>query len=379
MRPPSRPKLQPATPVAHRAVVALRASAAPVTRFALTLAATALAAALAAGLAACAAPPASEAVARALALEPSRITDTTIARDRKLIADLQERHDKLGRADPARAAGPAYALAKAGCWIDAGRYQYARNDRTAFPEGALDQASRLLFALEHNTSISTETPLVNQAARLREDLWQRAAELKAHAGLRCAAAALACGEVALVQAGDQFSKFGWQQARGHVARAEELLDRAGIEAQRCVAPPAAAAPAVAEPRITRVEKMILEADALFHFDHSAPEHLRAEKKAELDALAAQIVAMKSVEQVRVLGYTDELGGVEYNRRLSLARAETIRAYLVARGVAAAAIRTEGRGEADPIASCENVASRAARVACLAPNRRVEIEVSGVLK
>ena len=164
-----------------------------------------------------------------------------------------------------------------------------------------------------------------------------------------------------------------------MARAQEQLERAGIEAQRCVAPPAAAAPAVAEPQVTRVEKVILEADAWFHFDRSAPEHLRAEKGAELDALAAQIVAMKQVEQVRVLGYTDELGGIEYNLRLSLARAETIRAYLVARGVAAAAIRTEGRGSADPVASCENVASREARIACLAPNRRVEIEVSGVLR
>lgn len=337
MRPATRPNLQPAAPV-------------------MRLVTTLVAAALAAGLTACAAPPASEAVARELALEPSRISDTTIARDRKLIADLQERHDNLGRADPARAALPAYTLAKAGCWIEAGRYQYARNDRTAFPEGALDQA-----------------------ARLREDLWQRAAELKAHAGLRCAAAAVACGEVALVQAGDQFSKFGWQHARGHVARAEELLELAGLEAQRCVAPPAAAAPAVAEPRVTRLERIVLEADAWFHFDRSAPEHMRPEKVAELDALAAQIVAMKRVDRVRVLGYADELGGIEYNLRLSLARAETIRAYLIARGVSAAAIRTEGRGEADPIASCENVASREARIACLAPNRRVEIEVSGVLR
>lgn len=374
MRPASPQKLQPA------ARLAPHASVAPVVRFVATLAV----AALAAGLAACAAPPApaSDVVARELTPEPSRISDTTIARDRKLIADLQERHDKLGRADPARAALPAYALAKAGCWIEAGRYQYARNDRTPFPEGALDQAMRLLSALEHDTGTPTETPLINRATRLREDLWQRATELKAHAGLSCAAAALACGEVALVQAGDQFSKFGWHQARGHVARAEEQIERAGIEAQRCAAPPVAAAPAApaaAAPRVTRVEKIVLEADALFHFDRSAPEHLRAEKKAELDALAAQIVAMKRVDRVRVLGYTDELGGIEYNLRLSLARAETIRAYLIARGVAAEAIRSEGRGEADPVASCENVASREARIACLAPNRRVEIEVSGVLR
>ena len=369
MRPATRPKLQPA------AQVAPRASVAPVARFVATLAV----AALAAWLTACVAPPASDAVARELALEPSRISDTTIARDRKLIADLQERHDNLGRADPARAALPAYALAKAGCWIEAGRYQYARNDRTPFPEGALGQASVLLLALEHNTSIPTETPPINRATRLREDLWQRATELKAHGGLSCAAAQLACGEVALVQAGDQFSKFGWHQARGHVARAEKQIERAGIEAQRCAAPPVAAAPAVAEPQITRAEKIVLEADALFHFDRSAPEHLRAEKKAALDALAAQVVAMKRVDRVRVLGYTDELGGIEYNLRLSLARAETIRAYLIARGVAAEAIRSEGRGEADPIASCEYVASREARIACLAPNRRVEIEVSGVLR
>ena len=193
---------------------------------------------------------------------------------------------------------------------------------------------------------------------------------------------MSSAEVDLVHGDDQYARFGWHAAREHVARAERRIDRAEREASACVvaaapiaAPAAAALASAAEMRVTH--RFVFEADALFHFGGSALANLRPEKNAELDALAAQILRMKTVERVRIVGHTDRIGSADHNLRLSLARAETIAATLAARGVPAAVMSVEGRGAAEAIAGCENRAARALTIACLAPNRRVEIEVLGV--
>ncbi len=356
--------------------------------------------AIAALLGACASPnPAAPRDGRpgSLAPEAARITDITIARDRLVISALAERQAKL--AGEVRTPQRSHALARAGCWIAAGEHQYARNDRSGFPEAALAQAGALLAALESGAPLPA--PALWRAPRLREDLWRRAALVEraaraepaeadiGDAGLACAAESLACAEVDLVHGDDQYARFGWHAAREHVARAEQridraerCIDRAEREASACASaaataatPAAAAFAAPVGAPVTR--KFVLQADALFHFGESALAHLRPEKNAELDALAAQITRLKAIERVRIVGHTDRLGGDDSNRRLSLARASTIAATLAARGVPAAAMSVEGRGAADAIAGCENSAARAHTIACLAPNRRVEIEVLGV--
>jgi OOP family OmpA-OmpF porin len=77
----------------------------------------------------------------------------------------------------------------------------------------------------------------------------------------------------------------------------------------------------------------------------------------------------------VIGYTDRLGGTAYNQTLSERRAATVRDYLVGKGIEADHIDAEGRGEADPVKTCEDT-DRAKLIACLAPNRRVVVEAEG---
>ena len=74
-----------------------------------------------------------------------------------------------------------------------------------------------------------------------------------------------------------------------------------------------------------------------------------------------------LDVVIAVGHTDSVGSEDYNNRLSLARAESVKDYLVSRGVDIKRVRAVGRGESQPIA---DNATRAGR----ALNRRVDIEV-----
>ncbi|MDQ0570352.1 OOP family OmpA-OmpF porin [Variovorax paradoxus] len=133
-------------------------------------------------------------------------------------------------------------------------------------------------------------------------------------------------------------------------------------------PVAAVQPAVVPARTT------LGADGLFRFDGRSLADLLPEGRRKLDALASDIKSStKSVNAIRVTGHTDRLGTATYNQALSLARANTVRDYLVQSGISAQTVQVQGKGESEPKVQCTQT-SRAALIDCLAPNRRVEIEV-----
>lgn len=128
-------------------------------------------------------------------------------------------------------------------------------------------------------------------------------------------------------------------------------------APAAAARPAAAAAAAAPARTT------FAADALFDFDKS---EIKPEGKAGLDALASKIKGV-NLDVAIAVGHTDGVGSDAYNQRLSLARAESVKAYLVSQGIPAARIRTEGKGKSQPVADNATAEGRA-------KNRRVEIDV-----
>ncbi|MCD9028600.1 OmpA family protein [Luteimonas sp. BDR2-5] len=125
-----------------------------------------------------------------------------------------------------------------------------------------------------------------------------------------------------------------------------------------------------EPR-TQVER--LGADGLFAFGKAGIRDIGPEGRAELDALAARLADGRPLEVVHVIGHSDRIGNPQANLRLSNQRAEAVRSYLVERGVPAERITAVGRGDVEPIVTCDDT-PRQALVACLAPNRRVEVRV-----
>ena len=122
-------------------------------------------------------------------------------------------------------------------------------------------------------------------------------------------------------------------------------------------------------------KATLSADTLFAFDQST---LQPAGIAKLDALIASAKSVTAgLESINVSGFTDPLGTDVHNLALSQARANTVSNYLSSHGVTATHVNVVGKGSADlivPLSACGNQTG-AAQQACLAPNRRVVVELN----
>lgn len=113
------------------------------------------------------------------------------------------------------------------------------------------------------------------------------------------------------------------------------------------------------------EKVSFAAEALFDFDKA---DVKPEGQAALDDMMTKLQGMNTEVMIAV-GHTDSIGSESYNQKLSLRRADAVKAYLVSKGLDPARLYTEGKGEAQPIADNATEAGRA-------QNRRVTIEVVG---
>ncbi|MFC7370009.1 OmpA family protein [Vreelandella zhaodongensis] len=119
----------------------------------------------------------------------------------------------------------------------------------------------------------------------------------------------------------------------------------------------------------RQEKLMLPGDVLFDFDSA---QLTLEGRRALDRIVAAFDQATPPTSIRVAGYADRLGDAQYNLRLSQARAESVGNYLASQGVARASLQMTGRGQADPVVNCPGSVATPSVIACLKPNRRVEI-------
>jgi OOP family OmpA-OmpF porin len=128
-----------------------------------------------------------------------------------------------------------------------------------------------------------------------------------------------------------------------------------------VAPP----PPPPPPPAPTSEKVTFAADAFFDTGKSV---LKPEAKAKLDDLVAKTAGV-NLEVIIAVGHTDSDGSDAYNQKLSVARAEAVKAYLVSKNVEKNRVYTEGKGEKQPVADNKTKEGKA-------KNRRVEIEVVG---
>lgn len=122
------------------------------------------------------------------------------------------------------------------------------------------------------------------------------------------------------------------------------------------------------------QKINFSADALFDFDKSA---LKPEGKAMLDNLARDLNGA-DYDVIHATGQTDRIGSNQYNQKLSERRANAVKDYLVSRDIPADRIKAEGMGEMHPVTKAGDCVggTSAKLIACLQPDRRVDVEVTG---
>ena len=154
-------------------------------------------------------------------------------------------------------------------------------------------------------------------------------------------------------------KFGRPAKAAYVAPAP-------VEVAPAPAPAPVAAPVQPAPEpVPTSEKVSIAAEALFDFDKAI---VKPEGKAALDEFMSKLEGLNTEVMIAV-GHTDSVGTNAYNDKLSLRRAEAVKAYMVSKGLDPARLYTEGKGETQPVADNATAEGRA-------KNRRVTIEVVG---
>ena len=156
-----------------------------------------------------------------------------------------------------------------------------------------------------------------------------------------------------------------------------------VECGDAVEPAPVAPVAVVEQAPQYVDETVsLSAKTLFGFDKDV---LRAEAQDNLKVLA-QRLGQTNVQSVRVEGHTDFMGSEKYNQALSERRANVVANYLVSNGVPASKTSAVGLGESQAQmtqvaklgAKASKAKKREALIACIEPDRRVDVKIRSIV-
>ncbi|MFM0648435.1 OmpA family protein [Paraburkholderia bryophila] len=290
-----------------------------------------------------------------------------IANSRAAMTSLQER---LDRAPGSR---NDYFRAKAQCWLDAAQQARQAHDQWGFVEEAIGQAATITVGVERGTPLSAANAALRTVSTVRPDLWGIVNAIKADPALaQCPPAQppLACAEVELMQAGHDAWIRSFADAEKHLPDVKDKLRKSAETAMQCKQAMSASVPVSALP-VKAPQTMTLRADSLFRFNDAS---ILPAGQRQLDDVVSALKNAPAVHALQVTGYADRLGGAARNQWLSTQRAQTVEQYLRARSVTLP-ITARGRGSANQRVECHQ-SRQDALVRCLAPNRRVEIELVG---
>lgn len=292
----------------------------------------------------------------------ARITDRAIFADQKEMQSLQNQLAVLNKSNGVSL--DSYHHAKAQCWLDVAAHEYHRNDRSGFIEYALDKTRVAIKSLENGV-----------AAADSGDKERRF----------CSQAERACQEVRQEHADHEERQFGWRHARAYHAIAQDLVKQSKTKEQSCVVAAApeltpasitVASTAMATPATsTIITKFVLLADALFAFNKFEEKDLLPSGLSRINQMIEKLPKNTAATlSINVTGFADKFGTKDYNISLSQMRAQTIRNYLVSKGIAASSIKAQAGQWKNHSDACSS-GDRNSQIACLSQDRRVEIEVT----
>ena len=296
------------------------------------------------------------------AVTPQWIATYGGASNGSTLKDVQKRLNDLG------AHKDNYFGYKAQCWLDAARAERAQRDGWGFVEEALHEAGRMTTALETSEGLDINNPDLRTTAAVRPDIWKQILAAKMSPDFPTCQAAqrlTACAEVGMMHAGHAAWTRNFEASQRIAAEVESGLPAIGAAFDAChVAPP--------PPLAARIpDKVTLQADAIFRFDQADLAGMLPAGRAKLDRLVADLKTVDDVTAIRIAGHADRLGDDQYNRLLSIRRAETVMRYLQDSGVTVP-ITAHGYGRSRPVVVCDERDHRAL-IDCLEPNRRVELD------
>lgn len=126
-----------------------------------------------------------------------------------------------------------------------------------------------------------------------------------------------------------------------------------------------------------IETITLESDTLFAFGRADFQSLKTAGQSQLSAIAGKLLNTPDIGKIIIAGHADQLGDLQGNLQVSRQRAQTIKTYLVGKGVPGELVEAVGEGSTKPLVKCDMTQPRAQLIQCLEPNRRVEIEVRAI--
>ena len=239
----------------------------------------------------------------------------------------------------------AYAVALAQAWIDYVRESYFRKDRRA----SLEASNEAQFVIENierdGAEANVDARLIASSAKLRNDLWLKAATFKRGEHFHCATWQTARLELALIAAGRADNDMGWRAARPFLRRAERFARDAEAKIKTCAEPkPVTKAedPSVDKQVAGEVIATLPQAGTTIDTGpvQTLPDRVHfARESAEISDVSALVLERISYVMranptivLDLRGYADELSAPDDNEKLALARSQGVRDYLVETGV-----------------------------------------------
>lgn len=303
----------------------------------------------------------------ALSTKPEqRFTDEAINRDWAAIKELRNRIAAVRTDAPS-----AYAVVRSEGMTEFGAEEYAETDKTGVIEVVLDDALAMLLTQESRTKLQNlDIPKMSGILMMRQDLWNKTRHIKKDPlKFNCVQVQLARLDVGLVElAHEHYEVNAKLNTEEHTKPYESLVNTLNDDLDDALAH---CKPVTKLPR-----KYVFAADALFKYDKSAVQDILETGKQKLDTFAKEI-SMNQVQwhSIIITGHTDRLGRHDYNLGLGQKRADTIRDYLVKNySLPESRIKTRSMAYVQPVVYCSGEEINDELIACLQPNRRVEIEL-----